>query len=247
MRLDQLRRWRGLASFLAAFPALSACDASPSKPAGEQRAERPPLKGYGALNFGSSFTDAIASVGSDRFNPFGFNECLDDLPLKGCFLSPDTDAAPFVIEGGIPYMLMLDFNKYDRLTDIGLKYDREGEITREECLSIHERTLDWATRQFGPFWASAGKEPRITERTTPGSNKYLLGDVPGDNFVTAPMRTLSSPPSVTLQKKPITQWDNERYVSLLSHFIVVDGKPMCGVNLDFNEPQSVERRPPEQG
>lgn len=246
MRLEQLRRWRKLATFLAAVPALSACDAAPSKPAHEQRAERQPLEGYGALKFGSSFRDAITNVGSDRFNPWGFNECLDDMPLKGCFLSPDTDAAPFVIEGGIPYKLMLDFNKYDRLTDIGLRYDREGEITREECLSIHARTVDWVTRQYGPLWASVGKEPRITEKTTPGGNKYLLGDVPRESFVTTPMRTFSSPPPAELRKKPITQWDNERYVSLLSHFIVVDGKPMCGVSLDFNEPESVERRPPEQ-
>lgn len=96
--------------------------------------------------------EAVGSVGSERFNPSGMKECLEDLPLKGCFLSPDTDAEPFVIEDGIPYKLSLDFNKYDRLTDIGLSYRREGQITRTECLSIHERALDWVNNQFSPLW-----------------------------------------------------------------------------------------------
>ena len=224
--------------------AISACNATSPTGANEVgtgETKGRSIEGYGDLKFGATFTDATAQVGSDRFNPVALRECLDDLPLKGCFLSPDTDAAPFVIEGGIPFQLTLSFNKFDRLTDIELSYSKEGEVSREECLSLHERTLDWLTRQYGKFYYSPTNEPATTRKTSDG-NTYSVGGTRPGFFVTLPARAMPSPPSAGVRTKPIPFWNDERYVSLLSHFIISGGTPNCAVSVSFSEPEKVERK-----
>ena len=168
------------------------------------------------------------------------------MPLKGCFLSPDTDATPFIIRGGIPYGLQLEFNKYDRLTDIALRYARRGKITRDECLSLYGRTLDWASQEFGPFYASLGETKHLKQRRSPGGIAFGVFEQNEPHFVTNFVRTSNPPPSAAVQAKPIGKWDNERYVSLLSYYIVATDEPNCEIMIDFNEAPSVERRPMEK-
>jgi hypothetical protein len=234
-----------LVAAMAAF--VAACDAAPT--AGNSTAEdsaqsgRELLKGYGSLKFGSTLMEALADTGTERFNAYGVKECLDDLPLQGCFLSPASDAAPYLIEAGIPYRLGLEFNKFDKLTDIRLSYDREGKITFDECLSLHERTLDWLTQRYGQLRSTLNDKEKLEQRRTPAGNQYLLWRSKDGSFVTSFMRTAPPTLPASVQRKPIPQWDNERYLHLLSHYIVVDGKPMCTIGLEFSEPQSVERRP----
>ncbi|HQS98606.1 MAG: hypothetical protein B7X90_14970 [Novosphingobium sp. 17-62-19] len=199
------------------------------------------IEGYAGIKFGTSLNEALASLEVRLFNPASLNECLKDLPLKGCFLSGDREAAPFQIKDGIPYRITLSFNRLDKLTDVDLNYDRDGDISRDQCLEMHERTLDWMVREYGTMRASFSQEGPDEARTTPAKNSYYVGSEKDGFLVTRPMRTAAkAEPNVANQ--PITKWDNRRYASLLTHFIVVDGKPMCGVNVSFSEPESVERR-----
>lgn len=229
--------------FLAAL-VTSACDQSVESNNSVTFDRAPPLKGYEGIEFGSSFNDALGSLGGDLFNSAAVSDCFRDLPLRGCYLSRNTEGRPYQIKDGIPYTLSLSFNRFDRLTDIGLKYDREGEISRADCLGIHERTLDWVTREFGPLrFHHQGVEPNIEQerRGTSAGNLYEVGSTANRFFVTAPMRTSSATMEPGQERRPIPEWDNERYVSLISTFIIVDGTPICSVNVDFREPASVER------
>lgn len=199
------------------------------------------IDGYAGIKFGASLNEALATFDVRLFNPAGLSDCLKDLPLKGCFLSGDREATPFQIKDGIPYRLTLSFNRLDKLTDIDLNYDREGDISRDQCLEMHERTLDWMVREYGAMRAASSKEGSDEARTTPAKNPYFVGTGKDGFFVTRPMRTAANIEPVVADQ-PITKWDNRRYTSLLTHFLVVDGKPMCGVNVSFSEPESVERR-----
>lgn len=227
--------------------ALASCDGIPAEEnvSGKTATESgKPIEGYGELKFGSTLMEVLAQTGSERFNSYGMKLCLDDLPLKGCFLSPASDAAPYLIEGGIPYKLGLDFNKFDKLTDIQLSYDREGKTSFDECLSLHERTLEWLAGRYGEFPLQLSAKDPLETRKTPGGVPYLLGRTKNGSFVSGSTRTAPARLPSSVRRKPITEWDNERYVWLLSHYIVVGGRPNCHVGIQFSEPESVERRPP---
>lgn len=230
--------------------ALCGCNAAPpvqnaAEPSNSANSARELLDGYGSIKFGSSFQDAIRTLGGSLFNSAAVSDCYRDLPLRGCYLSRNMSGTPFEMRDGIPYTLSLSFNRYDKLTDIGLDYDREGDITRADCLHIHERTLDWVTREYGPMrFRSGTPEPtnQPASHRTAGGNPYELGSGRDGFFVTAPMRTVSPDTAEGNQTRPITRWDGARYVSLLSTFIMVDGNPICSINVDFSEPEPVERR-----
>lgn len=214
-----------------------------SAAAGVAATARKAIDGYGDIKFGSSFVSAIGLLGHEPFNPVAVSECFKDLPIKGCHLTRNAEHI-FEMRAGIPYSLTLMFNKLDKLTDIGLDYSREGDVKRADCLSLHERTLDWLVADYGQLRTpvSSKEEGPIEGRRTSQGNTYQLG-APGENggFVTLPMRTVSTPTRAAVETKPIPEWNDQRYVSLLSVFIVVDGKPMCMVNADFNEPRTVLR------
>jgi len=199
------------------------------------------INGYAGIEFGTSLSEALGNLDVRLFNSVGLSECLKDLPLKGCFLSGDREAAPFQIKDGIPYRLTLSFNRLDKLTDIDLSYDREGDISRDQCIEMHERTLDWMAREYGEMQAPSTQERLNEARRTPANNSYFIEIGDAGSFVTRPMRTTQNAKTAAADQ-PITKWDNRRYASLLTYFIIVDGKPMCGVNVSFREPESVERR-----
>lgn len=227
------------ASILTGCGSGAATSNETEQPAAETPAAKP-LEGYAGIKFGSSFTEAVADH-SGQLSSYALSECLKDLPIKGCFLSNGSDSSHFQIREGIPYYLNLSFNKFDKLTDIALVYDREGGISRSDCLSIHERTLDWLVREYGKLYAPS-YDPDVKPQSTPAGNRYLISGSGKPDFVTMPMRTLSAQPTAAVLKKPITKWDRNRYVSLLSWYIVTDGEPHCRVTVDFSEPESVPRR-----
>jgi hypothetical protein len=228
---------------------IAACGSDPATSNNAQQMTASPpipksITGYGSLEFGSSFKNVISDLGGDLFNPVGVSECFKDLPLKGCRLSRNMENTPFEMKGGIPYTLSLAFNKWDKLTDVGLNYDREGDISRADWLQIHERTLDWVSGEYGSIRFSAAApeaDSQHARRKTARGNLYEVSSRDNQFFVTTPMRTISSALPTVAEKRPITQWNQERYVSILSTFIVVDSKPICSVNVDFSGPEAVER------
>ncbi|MGE3745166.1 MAG: hypothetical protein AB7G25_05540 [Sphingomonadaceae bacterium] len=200
------------------------------------------IDGYGGIKLGSTFNEVLAITGSSLFNRVGLGDCVNDLPLKGCILTENMQNTPFDIKDGIPYTLVLDFNKRDQLTDISLHYDRAGGITAEQCMEIHERTLDWLTPIYGRLHIgpSNNKSDVETRRTAKG-NVYRVGKSAGFLITTA-MRTARAPIPANAGEMPISKWNGERYLWLGSRFIVLSGQPMCSVRAQFSEPDSVERR-----
>ena len=223
---------------------LTACNSAPAannKLAQTNQTKGGSIEGYGGVKFGSSFMDAIGTLGGEMFNPVAVSECFQDLPLKGCYLSSNTDGALFEVRDGVPYKLTLSFNRYDKLTDIGLSYSREGDISKADCLSIHERTLDWLAREYGQLRFPEETKPSTELRKTAGGIVYQVWQDEKGSLISSPMRTVTSPVRTGVEEEPIPNWNNDRYVSLLSHFIIVNGTPMCEVGVDFKEPKSVER------
>lgn len=233
------------ALLILALAALASCGHSENanNSAVNAQADRPPVAGFNDLRLGMQYQEALALAGVERFNPVSLAECPRRLPLRGCFLPPRSrETAPYEIREGIPYDLLLSFNRFGRLTDIDLEYQRETGITPEECLSLHSRTLDWLTRDYGPFQAQTVRPgPRaggaqLRRIHTPGGIPFDVSIFPGGDFVTPPTRQANG---AVDRQRPITQWDNRRYVSLLSSFIVVNGTPHCSVGVSIQEPASV--------
>src|SRR3546814_9709758 len=95
-----------------------------------------------------SFAESTGLTGLSRFNPAAVKGCLLELAVRGCYLTPDNNLISYTSVDGIPYTLALSFNRFDKLTDISLKYEREmiddpdQKMSLEDCRAIHERTAD---------------------------------------------------------------------------------------------------------
>lgn len=191
-----------------------------------------PLDGFGDLKFGMSFDQALTATSTQMFNPYGLRECLSQLPIRGCLLvSGDNVASIYTRVEGIPYGLALDFNRFDQLTDIHLKFNRDGydseneRISSSDCLSVHERTIDWISQRYGAVTAPR-KDDSVTVRRTEGARTYPISLQKNGDFL-----------SLGLIKVP-----ENREISILSHFMTIDGKPICRIDLEFSDSKSVERR-----
>ena len=207
------------------------------------------LQGFKDINFGSSFEDAIGSLGHDLFNPYSVKECFDQLPLKGCGLSAATDddnntKRPYEMRDGIGYGLGLSFNKRDKLTDISLTYRRETGISGVQCRDIIARTVDWVAKDYGPMRYlpyEDGRSADIIHTKTEGGTSYFYNN-PGKSgsFVTSFIRLKTEQ---TREKadggKRLVETLN-RNVTVLGSYIVV-GNGSCNVDVWFREPDAVER------
>ncbi|MBX9897472.1 MAG: hypothetical protein K2Y17_06165 [Qipengyuania sp.] len=175
------------------------------------------------------------------FNPYGLKECLEDMPIRGCFLSPENELTTFRRIEGIPYGLQLEFNRLGALTDITLKFTRRrtydddlnpvpATIKKSECSDILERTIDWVTAEYGSLGVNRPKDPKTQAAKTPKGNAYWLqSSTDGSGFVAtgeAPM-------------------ENGRSVGLFAHFLLLDGEPDCALSVSFEESDKVERRIPD--
>lgn len=236
---------------------LSACSNEPSANANanandEASTTQPkytPIGEYKGVKLGSSFEDIIGSVDSDLFNPYGLKECFRDIALRGCGLSRKSDDTMFDMKGGVPYTLKLSFNRNDKLTDIGLNYHREERISGKQCRDIFARTVDWVALDYGPLTyhrtgekAEAKGEKDNIEAKTPAGNIYafLKPDREG-SYVTQFMHLTSEKVNRKAVGGKTEVATTNRGISLFSSFIVVDGKPICDVDLEFREPDTVER------
>lgn len=196
------------------------------------------LVGYGGLVLGSTFEEATLVASPRLFNPYGLSECIQDMPISGCFLSPRDELDTFQRIDGIPYGLQLEFNRFGALTDITLKFTRRrtydddlnpvsATITRSECLDIVDRTVDWVTGEYGNLAGNRPKNPKTQAAATAGGNAYWMQDsTDGSGFVAtgeAPMQ-------------------NGRSVGIFAHFLMLDGEPDCDLSVSFEESEEIERR-----
>jgi hypothetical protein len=204
-------------------------DKSPSGTTGSPKRPEQPLDGYAGLKFGMSFNDALSIAPPSSFNPASLKDCLVELAIRGCLLGAGDNLTPYRTVAGIPYGIKLAFNRFDKLTDISLTYVRESiedpdqRISSPDCISIHERTLDWLTDEFGQGFVPLDKSKILNAKTLKGNGYY---------------RDPKSPTFVLVSEKKLPKG---RTILLNSFFLDTGGETSCNIEVTFGEPQSVER------
>ena len=174
------------------------------------------------------------------------------MATDGCFLSADEGEA-FAPEEGIALSPYLSFNKFGKLTDIGLQYEQEGRVSQSDCLELHERTLDRLTREVGKLrFPDVTKDDEKQEpgwrretRQTAEKNSYRASLKGASFFVTTPMRSHFSGTRFPTSK-PIPDWNDQAYVSLMTTFLVYDSTPNCSVSIGYHSGPKVLRRKTEK-
>jgi len=177
------------------------------------------LDGYDHIKFGVSFTDIIGIMGSDLFNPVSVSECAENMPIDGCSLYRREDSSFFTMQAGIPYALELAFSKFDKLFRIGLVYNREGNISKAQCLEVLGRSIDWASKQYGEFKFGYSDKKSMILAKSPEGRKFEIGATDSDFFFG------------TVDRK----YEGKRNIEVMGTFINVDGVPMCSVAVHFND------------
>lgn len=111
--------------------------------------------GYGGIVLGSSLEQVLSTVDARFYRPQDIAACSSDMPIKGCVLIWSSRAVPFVRKDGIPYNLNLAFNRQGKLESLSLVYaSSSDDVSRAECLDLHNRTLGWLTQEYGEFQES---------------------------------------------------------------------------------------------
>lgn len=223
--------WSGIGAL--AFAILSACGPAGKVDAGSDRK----LDGYAGLKLGSTFEEAMLIANPRDFNPYGLKKCLEDMPIKGCILFPESDRTTFQRVQGIPYGLQLEFNRLGALTDITLRFSRrrtfdddlnpvQAKITKAECSDILNRTVDWISADYGPLTPMRPKnsqdQPAKTEK---GSSYWVEDSRDKTGFVAI----------------ATVKMGDGRSVGLFAHFLLLDRDPDCEIQVSFEEVESVER------
>lgn len=119
--------------------------------------------GYGGIVLGSSLEQVLSTVDARFYRPQDIAACSSEMPIKGCILIWSSRAVPFVRKDGIPYNLNLTFNRQGKLESLSLVYaSSSDDVSRAECLDLHNRTLGWLTQEYGEFQETptSAKQPR---------------------------------------------------------------------------------------
>jgi hypothetical protein len=175
------------------------------------------------------------------------DDCRNRMALEGCFISPNRDATSPQLIDGIGYLPSLHFNLEGRLTDHTVEYRQEGRITSAQCRTIHERTLDRLTREIGTFQSpvQSGESWQGISRTTANGASYRLNES-SEGFVTVPARSHWAGMTAN-DSRPVTEWNGNAHVSLLSVMFVVDRVPHCYVAAMYGAATSMRRAPEMDG
>ena len=190
------------------------------------------LEGVAGLSFGSDVEDVIRLIGVSNFHPALLGECLNDIPVKGCVLSSNDDATLISIEG-IPLHGNFRFNTKGQLTEIGLSYRREGEITRDQCSEMVGRLIDGIVGEYGRLEKSTFNEGKgVVQRTTKKGTNYRVFEANNGGFLMTSMRTLGRLERADTSK-PITEWDDQPYVAPSAFFLNGSGTPLCLLTATF--------------
>lgn len=202
-------------------------------PSGTEASKTPTqaaIAGYGNLKFGMSLTEALSLTGSSHFNPAGILGCAKDLAIRGCTLHPDTNLDAYATIDGIPYGLGLAFNRFDKLTDITLQYERETiedeeqRLTPAECRTIADRSIDWLSKRFGPMTSAELKGDHLKERRTPAGARYWSADGDG-GFMS----------SGKVEKA------GHRQISFMGYYLLPGEDVDCSISVTFGDDPKIER------
>ena len=230
-----LRRWKPIIAGVAISLTASCADAGNGSGAVQSERE---LEGFGGVALGATFEETMAVAPPQLFNPYGLSKCLEEIPMRGCFLSPRDELAAFRRIDGIPYGLNLEFNRFGALTDITLKFTRRrqydgdlnpvaAKITKSECADLIERTIDWVTADYGSLAGDRPKEAGTRDAKTAKGNAYWVQN---------------SDDGSGLMAIGALKMNRGRSVRVFAHFLVLDGEPDCDISVSFAEAEKVERR-----
>lgn len=189
------------------------------------------LAGIDGLTFGMSLTEALSTVPASFFSGLALKQCQETGALYGCLVLPKSDLSTYKTKGGVPYTIQLAFNKFDKLTDIELKYDRrpdyEGagpKLSRDECRSIFERTLTWVREEQGPLSQKKDVESGEVRHDLPGGHSYRSYETGGS--IVASLAAAKA---------------GGRSVDVMLTYIKVDRDPYCSVSVSYEDSRAVER------
>ena len=232
-----------VASALAAV-ALGSCGqpsegtgSNQSSPRVQAPAQRP-ITGYGNFHFGMSFEDVLAATNPSEYNAAALHDCLADLPLRGCQLFSDHGQLGSERRDGIPYHRNFFFSRHDRLVEVEIAYEREHDITRDQCFDILGRTLDWANDDLGPL--SQRIEPQdgrtsMRQLFTPRGTRFAVYVTPSDsNGGISPFMERPVPARRGSPGDPAP--NNQRNVSLLGIYLGDPSLRNCRITLRVSEP-----------
>lgn len=234
-------KFRAAAAMACALLALAACGSSAQSAKDgdpKEQAGKAGIDGYGDLKFGMSLAEATRLVPPSTFHPVGMKQCLLNIAVRGCLLSSDNNLDAYTSRDGVPYTIGLAFNRFDKLTDVELKYDRrmmddpDEKMSLEDCRAITDRTVDWLVADYGPF----DKETKVQD----ADKLDIVKTTKGNTY-----RAFNGPDSLLVTEKKVLP--DKRVVSFFSHYMVMDGETGCAISAGFGEPESVERwsLPPE--
>lgn len=162
---------------------LSACQ--PPVAVTEQESESFSITG---LHFGQSFVEVLSAIHPYTFHTQDIEQCVEEIPLRGCFASVPSDGTPFIIRDGIPFKLAIMVNKFDQLSGISLNY-RTKAASNVECRDVMMRTADWIAEDFAPLAAPPSNidTSRMSVEVTSKGHQLLFSASDPENWVTGPM------------------------------------------------------------
>jgi hypothetical protein len=179
-----------------------------------------------------SFDDAFVAQPGLQWDSKTFNECRNEMALRGCTLWPDVDRSYVPLTAGVALLPHLSFNRKGELVTINMqKIMRGGDITAAQCERVHSQMLDHLDAQWGRGKPREddGSGSKWTERKTPKGRKYSQSN---------------EGTMVFFQLEDFNALPDGRKISILSHYTAT--LPDCWVSVYFDGPKSLERPPLEE-
>lgn len=193
------------------------------------RAEDRPFNGWGLFTFGMNFNDAFVAHPGVMWDPESFRKCRDEMPLRGCTLSP-AKGSRVPLAAGVALLPNLIFNQDGKLAAIRLRELVRGDIEPAQCERAHGQLLDYLYETWGSPTSSSPATAGMPRRSTPEGREFFRG---------------TSDDSVIGTETFNVQPDGRQIVLLSSYIGSTRLAPaVCHLSIYYRGPQSLQ--PPEE-
>ena len=135
-----------------------------------EQANIAPLQVWDEFRFGMSFEEAISVSNGIHWDSESFQACRNQIPVKGCALTPNPDQSSRPAFAGMELFPSLEFNEDGQLTSLNMDRIYHAAVTSDQCEAIHARLLDKLTSNFGAGKLSEGKN--LVLKKSPENNPY---------------------------------------------------------------------------
>lgn len=191
-----------------------------------------PLDGWGSFKFGMTFDDALTVEPGVRWGSESFQDCRDEMPLKGCTLDPSEESY-VSLTAGVALLPALYFNREGALYTVRMQKVMRGDISLAQCEHAHGALLDYLDYEWGSGTVPIrGKGPQVNRKTPKGRTFFRTGG-PGPVFV--------------MDIEDFSKRPDGRKITILSHYTAKsEYTPAdCWLGIYYDGPESIERPPPE--